>query len=475
MSKGKEEVINKYQLLEADKPKEEIYYTQVRSDSGKLKISYFILVFIVLSLTTELFQGYKIGLVALFTEKGMASERRGILGFSHLLLHLRLLLAPLNDKFFFSSVGQRKTYLYSTKAIFTVIFFVGSFYIDSWVTNQDPYSIFWFSLTATLTSMFEVNSIHPFVTEVFSEFYGATSAVNGISNKFGRTLGMNIFSALNSRKMCKKLFGREESLVTHRQFFLFICILNLVSLLLLLLIKERRKEFTKSEKTLNPFRVFGQLATSKFHWLLLFTVAAASFPLLILRNTSIQYFVKAGAPRGELVFWTFIKMVGEIISPLLFLGLTLLPGMTKKLIVSSLILLSIHMVNLPNYLTFHSAEDISRVMIVYVIVMILDSINPAPTLSATILIRGCSEKYRASYLAAIECFSNMLKSFPVTTMAFFVDYIPLSAVYVGAVVIMIVYAFIAWQQSDKIDSPTPKEIARIFDDRFESENKVETK
>lgn len=458
-----------YVNLDVVAPEREVSFTEVKVTCSSLKLYSMVIMFVFMDLNESVLVHWLVSLIAIFTEAHVPSGERGWLGLASFIMLSRFLVAPFQEKYYLQWLGHRKTYLYLSYAFLAALYFLGSFFVEDWVQARKTYTILGFSSFACLLMMFNLNSIMTLKTDIFGQNFGAISASHSISWKIGGLLGANIFTALNSPSICKRLLGLDHAVLSHSGFFICLTVLNLICIFALFWIRERKAIDPNTIIVLNVMKPIRTILASPYHLRLLLWVVISTFPIMVMKSSSLQYFIRKGAPRADMVFWSFVHIIGELLAPLFFMRYSNSPGLSKKHVIATIASMAFEMVNLPNYLTFrdHDSSQFSRVMSIFLTIQLLDALCPWLLFSNAMLIRGCSQKYKMTYLSNMFCMVNGARVGIATLILRYIDYLPMWVMFLAMGSILVLGAIFGRVHGDFMDDTEIKDAVAMFDDQIE--------
>lgn len=271
-------------------------------DEPELAWKYFyVFLFAFTSITEGFLIGYNISLSSIFTEQKVPSEKRALLNVILSAYILRMFVAPITDKYYMPGVGRRKTYLLPCKLILAAVYACASLYMDAWVQSSDVWSIAGVFLVISAVSLFEGNSMLGFRLDVFGNKEGGAAASSAaLGFLFGITLGLQIFTGLNSAYICEKVFGAKEAIISHQGMLLLIAIVSFCSFLIILNMKEREVPAARSAST-NPLHVIKSIfKVETLKKALVWNFIGPTFAFGM-KMVSGQYYIKAGFRREDYI------------------------------------------------------------------------------------------------------------------------------------------------------------------------------
>ena len=163
-----------------------------------------------------------------------------MLNFVLLPLFLRFLLGPTIDKYFLPWIGRRKSYLYPCKILAILIYLLLAYNIDNLLppkaSSLVPLVLFFLCLATVF--LFEIVALNAFKWDYLGRSNaGAIGAASTLSSAASFTIGLHVFTLLNSDKFCKKYLG-TGALLSHKGFLIGCAAYNVIALLAVKLMKE---------------------------------------------------------------------------------------------------------------------------------------------------------------------------------------------------------------------------------------------
>lgn len=406
--------------------------------------------FIVISMNEWVFAGYLNSLAALFTERKVPSETRSLLVLCSLPLFLRLLVAPISDKYFLPALGKRKTYIVPTKLIAFVAYFVMAFYIESVVDrNMVPLIALVMALINTVM-MWEFNALSAFKLDVFGQNVGAISAAQSIAYTLGGLTGYQVFTALNSPRICREYFGLRDSLMTHSTLFFGIAFWNFLSVGLLYFIKDTKKDHD-GLVNLPPLRTLQLIFRSPIHRRIILWNIFGTCSVIGIKMTSFQYYIKKGIKRDSLVLSSILFAPFSVISNILVIKFMKSGNLMFKCWAVILISVSLEFLHVPNFLLFDPSSNYDRTFLTILIIGCLDSMTPWFGFSNSLITATSTHRYAASYLATSTSTLVFGRIGIILFMNSLVDYVSLPVMYSGIVLYQIVFAAFTLNTVREID------------------------
>lgn len=171
-------------------------------------------------------------------EKGASLSEIAILHLSLLPFSFKLIYAPFLDVFYIHSLGKRRTYLLISNYILSILLFLGSFYIEEWISQKEIYTLMYFGFVCIFLLALQDIAADGLGSDVFQ---GDQSIYASLSQNIGINIGMIISSyvlvQLNSPKFCQKylsFLAEENKGILEISHFLIICGFSLFIITLIL-------------------------------------------------------------------------------------------------------------------------------------------------------------------------------------------------------------------------------------------------
>lgn len=402
---------------------------------------FYVVLFALMNLNDGLMFGYNNGLVALFTEEKVPSSERALLYMFALTTVLRMFVAPITDKYFVKSIGKRKTYLFPTKIINTILFFSISFCIDDLVAEKKVLRIAFFFLGLSVIMLFENNAIIGMRFDFFgpqrSNLAGAAAAISGI---LGVTFGLQIFTSLNSKKICTKYLGLEDALLDHKKFFMIVGVINVVGLVIIACIKEKdasaNSQAVDFAASSNPVRVIKALfSVERLRTIILWNFAGPSFPIAIMIVTT-QYYIQKGVSRE---FYTLFY--GVLMIPFTIISNTIWVSIVKRGRLAFLVFIGVviatiaELFHVVNHQLFIKGENETMTYLRLAAIQLVATLGNWNMVQISLFVRAAPKKYAITFISTVNSMFSASRIPPVFLATYFVDQLSFAAL--GGIILVL--------------------------------------
>ena len=190
---------------------------------GTWQKTIYFLVFVFVGVSDGFLLGYKGSLTAIFTERKVPSEQRALLNIVVMMYVLRMFVAPITDKYFWPFIGKRKSYLLPCKLFQAAVYYLASSSIDAWVDTNSIWTLTGFFFILNVVMLFEYNSLVGFRLDCFGQSNASSAASSATIGLFlGLIFGLQVFTALNSKDVCRKFFSSDQAILTHGELFVLV-------------------------------------------------------------------------------------------------------------------------------------------------------------------------------------------------------------------------------------------------------------
>ena len=193
-------------------------------------------------------------------------------------------------------MGRRKSYLYPCKLLAILIYLALAYNINSLLppkaTSLVPLVLFFLCLATVF--LFEIVALNAFKWDYLGRSNaGAIGAASTLSSAASFTIGLHVFTLLNSDKFCNKYLG-TKALLTHRGFLIGCAGYNLVALLALKLMKEKSNGSLNLSDGLSVVKVLKSMFRTPVLRKFLLVHSLIPATILGLKSTSAQYYILNG-------------------------------------------------------------------------------------------------------------------------------------------------------------------------------------
>ena len=123
------------------------------------------------------FYYFAVSMTVMLLTRGATTLQVGLVQLAAYPSCFKFLAAPLVDTYYVQSIGRRKTYIFLSLLITTVIFLLASFHIDGWIQNLEIDKIFILGFSSNFTKTFYDVSLRGWmVTTLKQGIYGKGAA-----------------------------------------------------------------------------------------------------------------------------------------------------------------------------------------------------------------------------------------------------------------------------------------------------------
>lgn len=370
------------------------------------KTVWHVIMFIFISLNDGMLSGYMASLMAIFTERKVPSYRRFVLNVAMTPVVFRVIFSPIVDKYFSRRIGRRKTYLLPCKLIATLFYLIMSFHIQTLIDDNSVVLMGSLFLIPCLVQCFENSAVFGFRLEYFGKRHaGHIGAVNTISMTFGLAIGIQIFTALNSPKVCRTYLGLPDKILSHEQFLRMLAAANFLGFCIVVCIKEHKRNYENLAKTLTFVHVYRAFIEKKLVRKLVGYQVLFSITLLAMRITCTQYYILNGLVREHVIVPTIIMVPLGFLANMLWVKYINSGHLVTKAWAQCVCCVFIMSLHIPNIYFFNKETNYTRTLICYGIIYGLDTVFPWGTFQNSLVNLTASTRYGSSWTI---CFSSSL-------------------------------------------------------------------
>ena len=435
----------------------------------------YILIFTLIGLNDGLILGYKSSLVAIFTEKKVPSEERALMSLIAGTYMLRIFFAPLADRYFSEWIGKRRSYLIPCKLFGFGAYYLGSFYIEDLVQNGQVIIIAAFFLVVGTVMILDANSI----TGLRMDYFGrkgssSASASQTISTMLGVTLGLQVFTSLNSRFVCQEYFKLPDSVLTHAGFLRAMGYYNLGSLLLMLTIPEKPLHRISSLiQTITPIKTISAMYRTKPLWKAI--VLNLFMPTLVMGMKVVvgQFYIKEGIRREHFILVALMMIPVGVVSNLIWIRLVKRGNLVFLMWLAILNGVVVECLHAVNYMMFDKAINYKRTLYSIIGIMCLDSLANWMMIQMTFFLATASKRYTVTYLSSITSMMATFRAPAIAVMGAVVDYVDMPVFFGVCLCIQISFNFYTYDTVREIDTFDPKQIGLTFEQELETKEKID--
>lgn len=433
----------------------------------------YVVLFALASLNDGMIIGYKSSLVAIFTERNVPSEKRSLLTMISITYMLRMLVAPLADKYYFPSIGKRRTYIIPCKLFAFVTYFWASYYIEDWVNTDSVWTISGYFFIVNSVMMLENNALQGLRLDFFGrKEAGSAGAAHTISMFLGLAIGLQTFTALSSPYICKEYLGLPQPILNHSDLFQIISMLSLLGIGIISVIPEKKidKRAESFAQRITPWRVLKALYYTPEIWsAMMWNFIGPNF-VMGMKITAGQYYIKKGLKREAYILITaFVMIPITILSNFVWIRIIKRGKLMTKLwfaIMNGVVVEFLHVIN---YTYFDPAVNYQRTIICICCILCLDSLANWMMIQTSFFISTSSKKYSVTYISTIFSVFSACRVLPLSGFGAAVDYVSLQVLFGLCLAGQILYNAFTYNFVKKIDEADPKAMSKQFEEELEKE------
>lgn len=422
------------------------------------------LTFVFVGVSDGFLIGYKASLIFIFTERKVPSIERAILNAVLTMYVLRMFVAPITDKYFFPFLGKRKTYLIPCKLIMAFLYGAASLSIEGWVEDNNIMIISAFFFVLNVIMLFEYNALTGFRLDYFGQSNASSAASsNTIGIFLGLICGLQVFTALNSKKVCQKYFGREEILLSHQDFFIYVALHYLLSTLVISFMSEKKVLHHEKVNTIPPWRTIKclfRVPTLKKFMLWNFFGPSLAFAMKV---TAPQYYIDGGINREDIVILVaMITMPISILSNVAWIKVTKGGRLMFLFWLAILNAVIFESFNALNHYNFKKEINYQQTLVFICLITSLDALANWFMIQGTIIMTSSPKKYTLTYIASINSLTIAMRAIPVGTISAMIDYVSMSVLFPICLIVQIFFNILTFETVKDIDKTDPKLLGAQF-------------
>lgn len=433
---------------------------------GRGKFNYaFVFLFAFISLTDGFLIGYAITLGGIFTEKGVSSEKRSVLLVIMSSYILKMFVAPITDKFFIPSIGKRKTYLLPSKLFFTAIYGTMSFFIDEWVDSDNLWMIAFSLLLVSIVALFEVNAMVGFKLDFFGQQdAGSAASSTALGILFGLSLGLQIFTALNSAYICEMIFGVPKALIDHRGILQTISVLSFIAFLVILTMPDNSKNPSDLvQPPAGPLKVIRSIFRIEALRKSLIWNFCGPTLVLGMKLVASQYYIKQGVRREDYVIVVGIVTVPALIlSNIVWINIVKWGRLMLMFWITVLNAAFIEYLNAFNSANFRRDDNYRSTLIFICIISCLDIFANWHMIQQSFVLGSSPKHYTLTYIQTINSLIVSVRSIPLLIMNMMVDHLSITVYFSICIVIQLAISISTYTYINSIDNVKLSDIGDRF-------------
>ena len=434
------------------------------------------LVFVLISLNDGLVIGYSSSLSAIFAERKVPSEQRSFLSIVSVIFMLRLVFAPFSDSHFLPWIGKRRTYLLPTYAFAAAAYLAGSFRVEAWVHANQVRKLAGFLLAVGLVMILNSNATQGLRLDYFGpEGAGKAAATQGISFVSGFTVGLQLFTVLNSHKLCTEYLGLADAVLSHRSFFLLVSLLNLASLPLCFLIPEQPLNLAeKSRKAMvPPWRTIRAFYKTKTLWRSIFWNFFGPTPLFCMKVLVGQYYIMKGLKREDSVLIAVAMLPVYVLSNLLWVRIAKSGRLMFKLWLAILFGAFAEFLHVFNYSWFDPQTNYGRTLATVLLINSLDTFTNWHFAQNSFFMSAAPSKDKVTYLSTLMSIVIASRIPFLWLFNALMDYVNMAVLFSFLLTCQIVYHVSTLKAILAIDAVTPAQIGLDFEKELQTATETE--
>lgn len=426
------------------------------------------LIYSMIAMDDSILYSYLTSLMTIFTEKEVDSKIRNILSYCMVPVLLKVLVAPVVDRFFIQKLGRRRTYIYPCKILSLIFCFAISIKIDDMVENNEVLTIAIMLAIYSLFLMPLVNATNSLRLEHFgrknASLIGAITAVQYLA---GALAGFLLFTLLNSDSWCQKYLKTEKKVITHRDFWLFLGCLNVFSLFGFLLYKQKKVVPGEVSDKIGIFKSFSILLNPKLPLIeLLLILCVTPISIIAFRAASAQYYIKNGIEREDFIFVSLLVTPIGIIMGLLWGKKTSKDNPMKKMWFTSLVIIITNFMHVPN-IYFFDKESPRKTLIILFVIMTIDQSVPFNLFVAAAVNGSASKIYGSTFLASGMAVLSWCKFLLMFLILPLIDYISIGVAFACICCVQIGINILLYPRCKKIDEYELTYYQTVYDAKVE--------
>lgn len=438
-----------------------------------------ITLFTLVGLNEGLFSGYILSLLATLTDLKVPSEKRNLLGYLTLVFVLRMFLGPLGDKYYWGKVGRRKSYILPSKLLAALVVFLLSFAMDKWIREANIAALFFGLLFYGIAVIFESNSLNAFRIEFFgTSKASAASAAKNLSWLVGMMVSLQVFTAFNSDHVCREYLKIEGgSFLSHNAFMRIIAIINICSLGLMFLLKEKPVDKAK-DMSISPLKIIRAVYRHKrLRKITLWNLFGPTLPfaMKIIVN---QYYINKGFRREDYILSSFVVVPAGISCGALWIWLLKGQKYMTKVWATVLVSALVEGLHIIAYGVFDETKTYTLTLILVIIIQAIETHTDFFVPQYSMYLLAASKKYTVTYLSTLYSLFALFQIPFTYLLSALVDYVPLWALFGSAILVHLIGQALTYKLCRGVDQqkydPLGEEIDEILDQINKKKNSQET-
>jgi hypothetical protein len=434
----------------------------------------YMVIFIFVGISDGFLIGYKASLIAIFTERKVPSEKRAILNVVVLMYVLRMFVAPITDRYFLSFIGKRKTYLLPCKLFQSLICFLASAKIDEWVNDGSLWTLSSIFFMMNIIGLFEYNALVGLRLDYFGQAHASLAASSATIGVFlGVVLGLQVFTALNSKDVCLKYFGKDHAILSHRDLLLIVAGIYLASFLILSFMREKELDATETLDTVHPWRTVQSLF--KVEPIKNFLIWNFFGPSLVfsMKITAGQYYIAKGVKREDIVILVaLVTLPVSILSNLVWVKIASGRKLMFLLWLGVLMAAGVEMLEAVNYSFFDKNLNYRRTLVCICVITSLDALANWWMIQGTFLMTSAPKKYTLTYISTINSMIIAFRAIPIGTINALMDYFSMPILFAVCLTLQLAFHYFTLPMVRSIDETDPKTLGEAFVAELEASEAV---
>ena len=438
---------------------------------GQARSKYcYIFLFVLLGTNEGAMLGYSGSLTAIFTERKVPSEQRAMLNLVNLTFMLRMFFAPLADKYYIHKLGKRRSYMIPCKIFAFSAYLISSMFIEDLVAKNEIIHIVAFMLLIGIVMILETNALQGLRMDYFgTEMAASAAAAQTISMLFGFILGLQLFTVLNSERICLEYLGLKSAVLSHLGFFRINALINFAGIFIIFLVPDRTANdgFIPSNTSLSPWKTVKAMMRTKPLWKAILWNFFGPTPTFSMKILSGQYYILKGLKREDLIMLAVVVAPLQVASNIIWIKIIGNSRRMFKLWIVLFIAGFIEFFHVFNHGAFDPSVNYGRTIRTLLLIIILDHFANWFIVQNTFFMSTASQKYTVTYL------SSLTSMFAACRAPFFilftatVDYTSMSLLFGFLLLCQLMFQFFSYRVTIDIDKSEAKEFGAQFDVEIE--------
>lgn len=430
----------------------------------------YIFMFSLLGINETMVMGYSSSLVALFTEQKVSSEERTFLSLFTFTSVLTLFVGPIIDNYFLRKIGKRKTYLYPCKFLSAVSFFTMSFFINDLVDNKKVMPISYFFLALSFLMLFQSNAGMGLTVDFFGhKRSNAAGAASTLGALLGFAIGLQVFTSLNSKKICTEYLGLNGPLLEHKHFFWILGCINLAGIGILFLVKESSTEEREetNQNNLKPWKVLKALfRVRRLKNIIVWSFFGPAFPSTII-CVATQYYIDKGLSREFLILlYGCMTIPYTMMANLIWVKITKRGKLAILLWIALFISTSSELSNVLNFKLFEPGVNNNMTFLRIAIIQLFSYLGGNWIMVTTTIMVGAAPKDKEmTFISTINSLFSVTRIPPGLLASFFLDQLAFSTLGLIVMTCFLIFMSISY----RIMADASEEDPRSMGDKFTAE------